>query len=228
MTRQAQESLGAAGGTVLGIVGLIGDHQGAGLRQGSRKPGPAVQLKPQAQGCRLLSPVGMETHRSDHQDAAIRQTHEGPGGHQGGEGLAQTHGIGEHRTTAGQQPAHGGPLMGQQNPPIRQKLSRSGRHHQLPMGRQGWQGLPQPGEPLLQLRRGRNAPSQLTLKDRRGLQRKLPAMAPGLPNTGGPNRTQLSLGHGVVGGDHLDQPGGAQPHRDRRRGQGAEKQRGLH
>ena len=113
MTRQAQESLGAARGTVLGIVGLIGDHQSAGLRQGSRKPGPAVQLKPQAQGCRLLSPVGMETHRSDHQDAAIRQTHEGPGGHQGGEGLAQTHGIGEHRTTAGQQPAHGGPLMGQ-------------------------------------------------------------------------------------------------------------------
>ena len=178
MAGQPQQALAAPGLAVLGEMGLIGDQHGAGQRQGRGQPGPAVQLELQAQGSRFALPVAMQADRGNHQDAAIGQPHQGPGGDQGGEGLAQPHGVGQHRAAPRQQPAHRGPLVGKQTAPIQQGLTQLGRRHQLPVGWQGRQGLLHPGQPAGQLGLQREATRQGLPQRRCSLQGKTPAAPP--------------------------------------------------
>ena len=206
MAGQPQEGLGAGRSDRLGEVGLIGDQHRAGLRQCVGQPGPAVQLQPQPEGCRLLAPVLMEPCRGHHHQAAVGHAHQGPTGDQGAEGLAEPHRVRQHGPATGQQPAHRQALVTEQPATIGECQVGSGRRHQGPVGGQGRQGLLQPGEPSGQLRRERKAAGTLLLQRRRRLQRELPAAAAAEPLSPGTDGPQLRLGHGVERTDHFDQP----------------------
>ena len=145
---QPQKGARALAAEVLGVVGLIGDQHRAGLGEVGGELGPAQQLQPQLQGGGLLPPMGMQAAGGKDHDAAACRTHHGPGRHQGGEGFAEPHGVSQQGAAAGQQPTHGGALVGEQLPPIGKRLGEIRRGHQLPVGGQRGQRLLQPGEPL--------------------------------------------------------------------------------
>ena len=71
MTGQSQQPLAPLRLTVLGVMSLIGDQHGARRGQRLGQARPAVQLQPQAESRCLALPMGMQTNRGNHQDAAI-------------------------------------------------------------------------------------------------------------------------------------------------------------
>ncbi len=189
-------------------MGLIHEQHGAGRGQLRRQPRPAEQLHGQFQGQGLLPPEAVQTHRGHHGNAAVGATGEGAGCHQGCEGLAQAHRMGQDSPTASQQPAGRRALVAEQLPPVRQGGLQLGRRHQLTMRRQGGQWLAQPGHPLGQVGLDRKARPQQSLQLACGLERKLPAMALGPPAARRPDPAQLGLGDRIERGDHLDQAAG--------------------
>lgn len=73
-------------------------------------------------------------------------------------------------------------------------------------------GLLEPSEPTGQFGIETKTITQPILKQARCLKGKLPASPARPPVALGPNRSQLSLGDGIEGQHHLNQPGWSQPH----------------
>ena len=212
VARQAEEGLGSGTAEVLGVMGLIGNQHRAGRGEVCRQARPAQQRDLQLQCRGLLAPVAVQPGRSDHRDPAVRCPHHRPRGHQDGEGLAQAHGIGENGTAPGQQPAHRCPLVGKQPTAVRQRLIQSSQLHQLAVRRQRRQRLLQPGEPAAQIRGLGEAMAETPLQLSGRFQGKVPAATPGMPDTPGPDLSQLGLGDRIEGEDELNAAGGAQTH----------------
>ena len=179
MARQPHQGLATAGGTVLGVMGLIGNQHRARRRQGPGQLGPTVELDGQAQGRRLPTPMQMQAHGGQHHNPAIGKPDHGSGGHQGREGFAEAHGIRQHSPPARQQPADPDALVGKQGASIGQRTLQIRRGHQPAMERQRGQGLLHPGEPFSQLGLHREAASEGLQQGRRRFQGKLPTAPAG-------------------------------------------------
>ena len=154
----------------------------------------------------------MQTGGCHHHNPAIGGAHHGPGRRQGGEGFAQTHGIGQDSPAAGQQPARRRPLMGKQAAAIRKRLLESGELHQAAMGRQRRQGLLEPGEPLLQIGGHSKAMAELPPQHRRRLEGELPTAAPAEPVPPRTHSPQLRLRDRIEGQLQLNATGGPKTH----------------
>jgi len=97
--------------------------------------------------------------------------------------------------------------MRQRLPAIGETVLEVGRGDELPMQGHRWQRVAMPINPLAEAIGHHKAISKLLLQGISGRQWKLPAMAGTLPATTGPDATQLGLGDGIKGTDHLDQSG---------------------
>jgi hypothetical protein len=96
-------------------------------------------------------------------------------------------------------------LVGIQDATVLQGILESGRRHQLPVGRQGGEGLIQPFTPLLEFSGLGEAPLEGLPEHSGGHQGKLPATLGSLPTACRTEGAELGKGDRIEGQNHLDQ-----------------------
>ena len=97
--------------------------------------------------------------------------------------------------------------MRQRLPAIGEAILEVGCGDKLPMQGHRWQRVAMPINPFAEAIGHHKAIAKLLLQGNNGRQRKFPAVSGTFPTTTGSDATQLGLGDGIKGTDHLDQSG---------------------